>query len=675
MSRGSDSNKKETFHLNFTSVGKGEYTLRVESGTRWAEQPCDLSADSIGRWLAAAKVRIPDDREVWRSGGGGSFDQALEKIRGDFDDLGSLMSKQGGALYRAVFSGEALLLYHECLGKAQVTGQPLAIVLHFDLEDPIQARLATLAWEQLYDPEQKRYLAQGPETSVVRFLKSRDKVRPARLPQVLRVLAVTSAPSDLPKLDLSSAAKLVGDWPQANIVVTHVADPDIRTLKEALKNVDILHFDGHGQSDLGTGVGALALVGDDGKQELLSGPELGKWLGDSPRLRLVVLNACSTGVDVGKRAFTGVASALVRAGVAAVVAMRRPIQDDHAIVFARMLYGDLTRGRSLQAALSTARQELATYPSDDWATPALFASTDDVFEIPIDIRPTLTRVFSWLGLLTATVAVNAWSRNRGGPSIPGFSFGNVHSESVPIFGILIVAPLLLLVQTIILRFQSQAPDRGLFFRLPIAFDLEIQNNRTVANFYQGLMLFGLVFVPLASQFQFLQRIHDGASWHLTEPHDIVTRGWEHLQHYEPPGFLYFHDEFRFGPRKNGGKRNFSCREGEICEVSFFPFWQPWAYLVVTLLNLTLFILIVVGIWDRDPLRWRMYLWRRKILLRVVFFIAVAMTLAALTNNPEKEEGRKQTNFSAPRESIGITGFQSIVSRGELQTVGRTKFKI
>ena len=628
MSRDQNSVKRESFHLHFSSLGEDKYSLRVESDTRWAKQICDLSADSIGRWLAAAAVRIPDDREVWRSGGVGSFDNAVEEIRGDFDNLGSVMSKQGEALYRAVFSGEALLLYHECLGKAQVTGQPLAIVLHLDLEDPIQARLATLAWEQLYDPVQKRYLAQGPETSVVRFFKSRDKVRPARLPQVLRILAVTSAPSDLPELDLSSAAKLVGDWPQAKIVVTHVADPNIRQLKEALKNIDILHFDGHGQSDLGTGVGALALVGDDGKQELLSGPELARWLGDSPRLRLVVLNACSTGADVGKRAFTGVASALVRGGVAAVVAMLRPVQDDHAIVFSRMLYGDLTRGRSLQAALSTARQELATYPSDDWATPALFASTDDVFEIPTDLRPTLTRIFSWLGLLTANVGVNAWSKSVGGPSIPGFDFGNVNSDSMPVLGILVVAPLLLLLQVVILRFQSQSPDRGFFFRLPIAFDLQIQNNRTVANFYQGLMLFVLVFVPLASQFHFLNKIHGGASWRLAEPHEDVASGWGHLQHYEPPGFLYFHDEFRFGKKKEDGKRSSLCLEKEICEVSFFPFWQPWLYLVITFLNLAVFVLIVVGIWDRDPLRWRMYLWRKKVVLPTLLFIAVVMVLSA-----------------------------------------------
>ena len=639
--------KRKSLHLYFTSPNRGEYLLRVGSGTESIWQPCDLSDDSVERWLAAAAVRIPDDREVWRSGQAGSFDRAREQIRGDLDDLGSVMSRQGEALFRAVFTRNVYRRFREGLGEARAVGQALAIVFHFELDDPIQARLATLAWEQLYDPEEEMYLALRPDTPVVRVLESRGEVPAARLPQVLRILSVTASPSDLPELDLSSSAELVGSWPQANIVVTHLEDPDTRGLRQALSNdVDILHFDGHGSNDLKTGVGVLALVGRDGKQEWLAGPELGEWLLKSDRLRLVVLNACSTGADVGKRAFTGVASALVRAGVASVIAMRRPIPDTFAIAFARTLYGDLTRGRSLQSALSTARRELAPDPSgelatdppdppsDDWATPVLFVNTDDVFEVPVEIRPTLARVFSWLGLLTANIAVNAWLRNRGGPTMPGFGFGNVHSESMPIFGILIVAPLLLLLQTVVLKFQGQSPDRGLFFRLPIAFGLPIENNRGVAHFYQGLMLSILVFVPLASQFHFLQRIHDGASWQLTEPHATVTRGWGHLRHYEHPGFLYFYDEFRFGPKKDDGKRNSSCREGEICEVSFFPFWQPWIYLLVTLLNLALFILILVGIWAEDPSRWRRFLGRRKVVLTVLVVVAVAMTLAALSGNVE-----------------------------------------
>src|SRR5262249_39581770 len=107
-------------------------------------------------------------------------------------------------------------------------------------------------------------------------------------------------------------------------------------------------------------------------------------------LRLVVLSACH-GANVGEpgSALGGVAQALHRIGIPAVVASRQPISVRGAIALAKAIHGallvDLT---SLEEAFLRAREKLAESGTGDWAALQLYARAGDGPDHrPFVIRP------------------------------------------------------------------------------------------------------------------------------------------------------------------------------------------------------------------------------------------------------------------------------------------------
>jgi hypothetical protein len=84
--------------------------------------------------------------------------------------------------------------------------------------------------------------------------------------------------------------------------------------------------------------------------------------------------------------FAGVASALVMAGVPAVIAMQFPISDAAAIEFAGTFYPRLVDGFPVEAAVAEGRKALRTADTKswEWATPVLFMRSKDgaLFGIP-----------------------------------------------------------------------------------------------------------------------------------------------------------------------------------------------------------------------------------------------------------------------------------------------------
>ncbi len=612
--------QREPFVIRIVPLGDDRYETRVQSPAGEASSPCDLG--ELGVWLRAAAQAIPSDGDEWRSGG--DFDAALAAVeaRRSEETVWSATCI-GGALYRAVFTATVRRLFDQSLGQAGAgAGRPdpgvLPVEVRFELADPLEARLATLPWELLYDPDRKIFLAHSEETPVIRYLAFEGRVRRVDLPPVLRVLVVAASPEDQATLDVSKELKILRRWPQANIVVERLERPGRGSLRRALRRgVHVLHFMGHGTFDRGTGEGSIALLDGEGNADWVSGPELAGWLLNSPSLRLVVLNACSTGTDMGPQPFAGVASALVRRGVPAVLAMRRPIPDGHAVDFARTLYGRLAEGRPLDAALSSARHELAIVEpgADHWATPALFVHTHDVFHVPTDVRPLLTRVFSWSGVVGSNIALGAWIHSQGGPSffLPGVKFTSVHEMTVPVFGILFVGPLLLLTLYSVLLYQRTTPERGIIHRLPVAFSMPIYVNRKIAFWYQGFFLLIFLIVPVASQVHLMRLFWEGEVYTKHSPQTRFSQHWDHWTKPVSP-LVILTDDYRFGPRneRNPPRRPEACEGLDVCNATFFPFWQPWLYLLMELGILVLFVSVMWGIWAREPLRWRVLLRRRQI---------------------------------------------------------------
>lgn len=599
---------RESFAVRFSALGNAGYEVHVTSPAGEATAILDLSELA---WLLKRAARaIPADEPDWRATG---FDALMseveaakrEMVRWDPVEIGS-------ALYRALFTPPIQRLFDRSRGLAVSQGDTLPIELRFAHSSPHQARLASLPWELLHDPPTATFLAQRDATPITRYLAFEGRVRRLRAPTVWRILIVAASPSDLASIDLEKELEALSTWPQANIVVDRLVQPNRQRVNDAIRSggYHILHFLGHGSYDAEVGEGSIALVDDNGESDWLSGPELAEWIVNEHGLRLVVLNACSTGEVAGAEPFAGVATALVRNGVPSALAMRRAIPGDHALAFARVLYGRLSRGRPIDAALSSARSELATLEpeSDHWATPLLFTHTNDVFHIPRKMRETLTRMFSWLGVTSAAIAFNAWSGSQGGPQIPGLDFNEVHEQTVPIYGVLFVAPLVIPLLLILLRFQRMTTDLGLLNRIPSPFNLPVGDSRSLARIYKSVMLFIFVGVPALSQIHFQREILWRPAFSVKDStKEYASNPRQHLLRPEPLSVLGGHNYY-FGPQKiadgkGGWLRNPDCAAlgVSVCDVTFFPFWQPWMFLVLDFWIWILTIAVLWGVWAREPL--------------------------------------------------------------------------
>jgi tetratricopeptide (TPR) repeat protein len=140
----------------------------------------------------------------------------------------------------------------------------------------------------------------------------------------------------------------------------------------------VLHFVGHGVYDEAAQDGALALEGADGKTRLVTGRDLGLMIRGHRSLRLVVLNACEGARNARDDPLGGVAQALVRQGIPAVIAMQFEISDPAALVFSRSFYQAIADGLPVDAAMVEARVAMFAEGHEvEWATPVLYLRSPD----------------------------------------------------------------------------------------------------------------------------------------------------------------------------------------------------------------------------------------------------------------------------------------------------------
>ncbi len=150
------------------------------------------------------------------------------------------------------------------------------------------------------------------------------------------------------------------------------------------RSYNILHFIGHAKLDASTGEGCLVFEDKNGAADPISAEGLVTLLKDLTSLRLVFLNACDTARTVrgkGLDPFAGVATALVMAGLPAVVAMQFPISDEAAITFSRTVHLRLAAGEPLDTAVTEGRQAIFAedHSTMEWAIPVVFTRVADGF--------------------------------------------------------------------------------------------------------------------------------------------------------------------------------------------------------------------------------------------------------------------------------------------------------
>lgn len=280
-------------------------------------------------------------------------------------------SELGLQLYRALFTGDVKSRFDESYGRSAAGERVLRIRLHVELDDPDCQRIASLPWEYLWHPEKRQSLALSKQTTITRYLPvaQPEETRPFEPP--LRILFVAANPHGDLKLgaELEEIRKRLGSE-KGECDYQVIEDATYEALAERLTDsFHVVHFMGHGgfNGDEGT------LLLQDGE---VRGTKLGNLIANQQKAHLVFLNACRTAEIPrlnGRDPFAGVASAMVAAGVPAVVAMQFPISDPAAIHFAARFYSQIAQGRAIEEALLAGRQRVeALAPDrDEWATPVL----------------------------------------------------------------------------------------------------------------------------------------------------------------------------------------------------------------------------------------------------------------------------------------------------------------
>jgi hypothetical protein len=384
----------EDFSLKIEPLRGDAYpviVLQSPAGEGRSEFRLPYDADQIGKVLS----------ELGEAVRGGSSSPLREAVRGGSSSplrkaspAATLTRPQqvGDELFNAVFSGPVLSLFERSMGMLHGSQRGLRVKIHIDPEDPSLTQLASLPWEFIYRKDTRDFLNLSKFTPIVRYLDVQRPFAPLPLERPLRILVVISDPADYAGLNLERERNLIEKtWAKhEGIQVEFMENASILALQQRLvrRQYHVLHYMGHGAFDEYSGQGVLVMQNEHGLGQLVDGSSLGVLLRDVRTMRLVFLNACDTAQttrDQGLDPFAGVASAMVMAGIPAVVAMQFPISDEGAILFSGTFYPLLAQGDPVDVAVAEGRRaiRLGNSKTMEWGTPVLFmrAPNGDIFRV------------------------------------------------------------------------------------------------------------------------------------------------------------------------------------------------------------------------------------------------------------------------------------------------------
>ncbi len=287
-------------------------------------------------------------------------------------------------------------------------------------------KLARLPWEYTYDPlyidqsGDNRFLVFNPQISMVRFESSllpRPPLTPSDPEKLKMAIFFSNArnPGMRPlKLDVERAIikSALEGFKAENLSVDYepmVEDATLEDLQDRLRaqKPDLFHFAGHGvfvetTVDMETGEpageGQILLEADKTthKPQAFKAADLAKEL-QAAGVRLAVIGACQTGRRDGVSPWSGVAPALLEAGLGAVVAMQYLVNDDAAVAFSQQFYKTIAAGLSVDEAVWYGRMAMLRVKTiqpelnSEWGVPVLYMrSVDGVLFPRLNVRPSPT---------------------------------------------------------------------------------------------------------------------------------------------------------------------------------------------------------------------------------------------------------------------------------------------
>src|ERR1022692_4270899 len=279
--------------------------------------------------------------------------------------------------------------------------------------------LLGLPWELMRDGAGPVALGAG---GVSRSLPVADSAGTLEVPGGrLRVLMVISRPGGTADVGYQMVARPLLerlDAVRGEVDLTVLRPPEFGVLRQVLKQAadagepfHVVHFDGHGVMPgraagavvagrrpammTGAGEGVLAFEKPGGGSDQVGASKVAAVLAEG-KVPVVVLNACQSGA-VGKELEASVATALLTAGCAAVVAMAYSVYAVAAAEFMAAFYESLFTGASVGRAVTAGRRRLFEHdgrpspkgdmPLADWLVPVHYLRTDVRFPQARTTRP------------------------------------------------------------------------------------------------------------------------------------------------------------------------------------------------------------------------------------------------------------------------------------------------
>ncbi len=297
-----------------------------------------------------------------------------ERARDVLSLLARANAGQTGLLDELVAAGQAIYLdllpafLKEKLEEAATEN----LALHLDRQ------LLGIPWELLHDGD--RFLGRrfriGRLVSVEAAFDRGPALQRAMQPP-LSALVVADPAGDLPaaRREAEELVEQLEDSPLFGRVTMLAGDVGVRTLRDELARHDVLHYAGHADPE---GGGRLRLRDGTFDARLL---ESMRGRIDVPGL--VFLNACGSGGETVRLAggapelggVSGLASALLLAGVRHVVGTLWEVRDEVARLAAGAFYRELARGGTIGASLAASREAIVERHGEDsllWADHVLY---------------------------------------------------------------------------------------------------------------------------------------------------------------------------------------------------------------------------------------------------------------------------------------------------------------
>lgn len=280
----------------------------------------------------------------------------------------------GQTLYQLLFSDNK-----SCAEKKfqSARGKKICLIIEIDTASNRREMLLSLPWELLHDGQS--WLALDPDISIVRsvFWGEESEAQIDKIPPPMRVLFAYAEPQDANPVYFDKGGFDIAEESLTQMTgrllcptqLDHVKKPEF---EQAVKEgVHIIHFLGHGalegkpskgNANETDWIGGKLYVESDGESsDVIYATEFASWIKSTDITpKLVLFLSCHSGNPTGF-GFSGVATALFRAGVEAVIAMQTTLSPKHANSFVEAFYRNVEQTSSIASAVQAGRRALSNF--------------------------------------------------------------------------------------------------------------------------------------------------------------------------------------------------------------------------------------------------------------------------------------------------------------------------